>query len=234
MRGRFLLKIIEINLLANGIRSLKEFYSRVLELPLLTESDNSFTVMVGSSQLTFSESPSNMQPYYHFAFNITNYKYEAALKWLKEKGITINQINESEIHYFKAWQAHSIYFYDPAGNIVGLIARESTQQQSIISRSNFSPTDILNVSEIGLPATDVSELSHYIQDLLNEQVYISSNTLFSPIGDEEGLIIISSLDRHWKGSNKQVKIFPVEVSTQSEKEGRIQLLHYPYSINSIK
>ncbi|OAB45600.1 VOC family protein [Paenibacillus antarcticus] len=224
------MKIEEIRLYAERLDALKEFYSVHLEFPIIDSSNTSITFSVGSSRLTFVQSDCVATPFYHFAFNIVETKNELAIEWLKSKGININQVDDHDESYFESWNCHSIYFYDPAGNIVEFIARHNQEHES---DSEFSTKDIINISEIGLPSEDVIELSTYIQEEYNEQIYLSGSPTFTPIGDEEGLVILSSLQRIWLGSNKESEIFPVEIVINKGESGTKQLLQYPYKVTTI-
>jgi hypothetical protein len=52
----------------------------------------------------------------------------------------------------------------------------------------------------------------------------------APIGDEEGLFILSSLNRNWLGSNKKAEIFPLDIIISGERNEESSLFHYPYKI----
>lgn len=223
------MKIEEIRLYAERLDGLKEFYSVQLELPIIESSNTSITFSVGSSRLTFLQSDSVANPYYHFAFNIVEDKNQLAIEWLKSRGIKINQVDGHDQSYFESWNCHSIYFYDPAGNIVEFIARHNQRHES---HSQFTYKDILNISEIGLPSEDVIELSTYIQEQYNEQIYLSGSATFTPIGDEEGLVILSIRQRIWLGSDKEAEIFPLEIIINQGNPGTKQLLHYPYKVTT--
>jgi len=224
------MKIVEIRLCAERLDTLKDFYSVQLGLPIIESSNTSITLSVGSSRLTFLQSDSVANPFYHFAFNIVENKNELAIEWLKSKGVNINQVDDHDESYFESWNSHSTYFYDPAGNIVEFIARHNQEYES---DSEFTAKDVMNISEIGLPSDDVIELSTFIQEEYNEQIYISGSPTFTPIGDEEGLLILSSLHRMWLGSNKESEIFPVEIVIHKGKSGTKQLLQYPYKVTTI-
>jgi len=225
------MNLAEIKLLANRLDVLKEFYCSTLELPLIEYSHSMLSIQAGSSKLIFVHSADVIDPYYHFAFNITEDKVEQALKWLQDKAIPINQVEGKDVLNSESWNSDSIYFYDPAGNIVEFIARHSVRQGS--DAKEFSALDILNISEIGLPAEDVLGLSAYLQKKYEEPEYRSGNAMFTPIGDEEGLMILSSLDRNWLGSGKKVSIFPIEVVLNKGTTSIDSVLQYPYKISKI-
>ncbi|WP_373231347.1 VOC family protein [Cohnella sp.] len=173
------MKIKEIKLLTNNIDAVRDFYNKILDLPIITGSNSFVTFQVGKSQLTFNKTETIIEPYYHFAFNITEYKVLEAINWINRKGIIINKVNNNDLVYSQTWNSDSIYFYDSVGNIVEFIARHNQKNQ--IS-NEFNYWDLINISEIGLPARDVNTLSNIIQEQYKEQVYLSSDSLFAPIG----------------------------------------------------
>lgn len=221
--------IQEIKLFSNNLESIIDFYNRVLEMPIVERTESRVSFEVGESRLTFERCDAELKPYYHFAFNVTKSKADQIVPWLKARGIVINLTNEKEVNYFKDWNAHSVYFYDPAGNIVEFIARHNTKQES---DQPFKREDLLNISEIGMPALDVIALSELLIERYDEQIYLSGDDMFTPIGDEQGLLILSSLDRIWLGSDKKVDIFPLEIVIANAREDTVQLENYPYRITS--
>lgn len=215
--------IKQIQLYTNHMDTIYEFYKEVLEFPVLDEKSASF--QVGTSILSFKKNMDSCDPYYHFAFNITESSFEKSIEWLKSKRIHINLIDEN-----KKWNSHSIYFYDPAGNIVEFIARHNLKSNST---GDFTVQDILNISEIGFPSHDVRTASTHLITEYGVDTYKSVNDVFASLGTEEGLFILSSLDRHWKGSSKKVAIFPLEVTIEGNKDDEQMFLDYPYKITSI-
>lgn len=224
------MKIEEIRLYINQLDTVNSFYSQVLELPIIESSNTSITFLAGASRLTFVQSDTVDKPYYHFAFNIVENKNQLAIAWLKSRGIQINQVDDNDESYFESWNSHSTYFYDPAGNIVEFIARHNQHHGS---DSEFTTKDILNISEIGLASEDVVELSTSIQEEYNEQIYLSGSPTFTPVGDEEGLLIVSICHRTWLGSDKTAEIFPIEIVINKGSSETKQLLQYPYRVTTI-
>lgn len=222
------MKIKEIQLFANNIEQIFQFYNQTLELPVRQKTVDSVSFNCGATVLTFLQTDEIANPYYHFAFNISEHKIDLALNWLKERGVLVNPIDGHEVEFSKSWDSHSIYFYDSAGNIVEFIARHRQRSESV--DQEFTIQDIVNISEIGLPSQDVLVLSEYIRSEYKEVVYIDGNHIFTPIGDEEGLFILSSLQRNWLGSNKKVNIYPVQVVILGAHEQTILLPEHPYTI----
>ncbi|WP_100404352.1 VOC family protein [Bacillus solitudinis] len=190
--------IKEIKLLTNCLLEQKEFYTFKLGLTVVKETKKSFTVAVGLSKLTFSFSDNVEKPYYHFALGISKDKYKEAKDWFKQR-VTFNKVNGKDEFFSKLWNSQSLYFYDPAGNIVGFIARPIRNSPSILHKKDFCNKDILNISEIGLPVYNVPEMKDFIIHSFNFESYREGNETFMPLGNEEGLFILSKIDRVWLG-----------------------------------
>jgi catechol-2,3-dioxygenase len=126
------MKLQSVRLLTSDPVKLKAFYTHIMELPLLEESRDSFTLKAGTSQLTFERSADgNEAPYYHFAFDIPGNKMDESIAWLNSKGITLNELPQNQyLNYSKSWNSTSVYFYDHGGNIVEFIARHNLNHLS--------------------------------------------------------------------------------------------------------
>ncbi|MFJ5713073.1 VOC family protein [Neobacillus sp. NPDC093127] len=189
----------------NQIAELKHFYKYVLDLQVPEESWNSFIIKVGFTQLMFTETKHNNEPFYHFAINIPSNKLEKAKAWITERGVELNIEDDKDEVFFQSWNANSIYFEDPAGNIVELIARHNLPNAR---EGKFTSDDMLNVSEIGIAREQVLPLVR----VLNEKGIPSwreEDEDFTPVGNEEGLIIVVKRGRPWYFSSKNAEIYPV-------------------------
>ena len=221
------MKIKEIRLLTDQPEQLKNFYHQVLGFELIHDTDALLGLKCGNSTLTFVRETGAAENYYHFAFNISENKFQQAIGFLKGRDVVINPVNGKDSIHFSHWNADSVYFYDPKGNILEFIARHSLEGKA---GKIFTIDDIENISEIGLPTHRVDEVSKLLQSQLGERVYVSGDTNFTPIGDEEGLFILTSPDRTWLGSDKKVKGFPVKVTIESKRKGLSNFFDLPYNI----
>ncbi|MBM7602721.1 catechol-2,3-dioxygenase [Metabacillus crassostreae] len=100
------MEIKSMTLQTTKLTEMKDFYINKLGFNLTEESDNSFRLAVGSSELEFtSNRVITSNPYYHFAFNIPSNKFIEAKKWIKER-VSLNlEEGQDEIHFTKL-QAH--------------------------------------------------------------------------------------------------------------------------------
>jgi hypothetical protein len=104
-----------------------------------------------------------------------------------------------------------VYFLDAAGNVLELIARHDLRNAA---QEDFDSRQILNVSEIGLPSEDVIGLANEICTRLRVSVYRQApNENFTPVGDEEGLLILPVEGRIWMPDSGVPALgLPVKVS----------------------
>jgi hypothetical protein len=88
-----------------------------------------------------------------------------------------------------------VYFKDAAGNVLEFIARHNLKNAV---NGDFDSKQILNISEIGLPSEDVVGLATEICQRLDVSVFRQqANETFTPVGDDDGLLIIPVRDRIW-------------------------------------
>lgn len=190
--------IKEVEMWTHTLEEMKYFYENTLGLTVVQEHSASFIVQAGVSTLIFTESNPSRQPKYHFAFNIPENQIDEALRWITPKVSVIPNEGQEVVH-FESWNADSIYFYDPAGNIVELIARHNLNNSA---NEAFSPASLLCVSEIGLPVPDVEEALLKLSrvGIVPWQDYHSQ---FAAAGDEHGLIIAVKQGRVWFMSDQE-------------------------------
>jgi len=220
------MQIKSVIIQASNQQELREFYQSLLELKFEEESETRLTIRIGSSLLVMEEAK-KQEPFYHFAITIPANKIEEARVWLLNKKIELIWIEDykSDIADFKNWHAKSVYFFDPAGNIVELIARFDLKNET---DESFSSNQFLNISEIGLvfPQDEIDQqvgriiketgLSYFLKQPPMQQ--------FKVLGDDEGLFIIVTENRNWYPTSKSSGIFPLEITF--ENTGRMEVFKY--------
>ena len=218
------MRIKKITIQSNKLQLLKEFYERVLHLNI-DEQGNSMNIHIGESLLQIDEVTSG-DPYYHFAINIPCNKIEEAREWLKNK-VKLMWMDDykSDIANFVNWHAKSVYFFDPAGNIVELIARFDLRNES---DESFSSNQLLSISEMGIvfPEKEIENRTREILDQSPLGYFLKQSPMsqFKVIGDDEGLFIIVTEKRNWYPTSKPSEIFPMEIVF--ETGNGIEVLRY--------
>ena len=194
------------------LKTLQEFYSSVLELPVEQPDDKKIKITLGDSDLIFTETTIG-EPFYHYAINIPSNKIEEAKDWLNAKlKLLWMEDYKNDIADFVNWHAKSVYFYDPAGNIVELIARFDLENAVA---ETFSSSQFLSLNEVGLVFPDekfekeVTALENsYSLSYFDKQPPLPK---FRAMGDDYGLFVIVPEHRNWYPTDKPSQIFPMTV-----------------------
>jgi hypothetical protein len=201
--------ITKLELYSIEVQAQREYYAHILELPAELTSSG-LRVKAGETDMIFSQAPSDFSGAYHFAFNIPSNQFESAREWISGRQALLRDSSGKEVFHSNAWDSDSIYFLDAAGNVLEFIARYTLQNPA---EGAFDSRHILNVSEIGLPSEDVVGLANEICSKLEVSVYKQEpNDNFTPVGDENGLLILPKQDRIWMpDSGVPARMLPVRV-----------------------
>jgi catechol-2,3-dioxygenase len=204
-----MMNITRLELLTTDLTAQRDFYADVLELPVnLTSS--MLEAEAGETDLMFKQAWSDFDGAYHFAFNIPENQFSAAKDWISSRVPLLQDQNGKDEFESESWNSHSVYFKDPAGNVLEFIARHNLKNTVY---GDFDGKQILNVSEIGLASEDVVELANQLRTQLGVSVFRQQpNENFTPVGDDNGLFILPIVDRIWiPNSGVPAKLLPITV-----------------------
>lgn len=221
------MNITRVELLSADLQAQRDFYADVLELPV-TLTPSGLEVKAGVSDLVFKQAWSDFDGAYHFAFNIPENQFKAAKEWIASRVPLLRDSGGQEEFASKSWNSDSVYFLDPVGNVLEFIARHRLQNAV---HGEFGSGQILSVSEIGLPSEDVVRFANELCTKLGLSVFMQEpDENFTPVGDDNGLLILPFRDRIWKpDSGVPAKLLPVHV--WGEANGKRWKVHgYPYEI----
>jgi catechol-2,3-dioxygenase len=224
------MNILELQLLTNDLETQKAFYGSVLGLPILESDAQHSMVQVGSSRLKFSQQL-GFSGRYHVAFDVPENQLEAAKKWLEARVQLIADTNGDLVFGGGDWNSDAVYFRDPHGNILELIARHDLANSS---QTEFSSASLLNISEIGLACDNVPDVVKWLEQNLQLEIYKSSSDTFAPVGDAHGLLILVQNAREWFPSTG---VFatpqPVSVTIKSDQIQTLEFPNLPYKIRTV-
>lgn len=222
------------------LSAMKAFYGKTLDLRLVNERGDRFTVEAGETRITFvssEDSAGGRAPFYHFAFNIPENKILQALEWQKARTpmLPIPERNRADgfppdVVDYRHWNAHSVFFLDPAGNVVEYIARHDLKNGD---EHPFSWGDILYVSEIGLIVDDVAATADTIKDIATVAPYRGGDGEFTAMGDEYGLLLVMKRGRiiDFTGTpDNGARVYPTGVTLRGAKAATRQLASHPYRL----
>ncbi|MGH7468079.1 MAG: VOC family protein [Longimicrobiales bacterium] len=221
------MEYLKIELLTHMPRALRDFYQDRLGLPVARYDGSAVSLRVGATTIDFA--PTNQgEPVYHLAFNIPENKIESALEWLTSRAVLLPHYQSGRtIVDWPDWNAHSIYFLDPAGNVLEVIARHDLD--NAVSGA-FGPADLLNVSELGLVVDD----PHATLDLLRRELGVRNKSVlsdFGAVGDDHGLFIVSAVNRPWMPTDdRPARPFPARVVIRHERPLELAIPGAPYVV----
>lgn len=210
------MNIVRLELLTANLQTQQDFYANMLGLPVNLTSSG-LDVKAGQTELIFTQAPPNFDGAYHFAFNIPENQFRAAKGWISNRVPLLRDASGSDEFPSESWNSDSVYFKDAAGNVLEFIARHNLKDAV---EGDFDGSQILCVSEIGLPSEDVLGFADELCTRLGLSVFMQQpNENFTPVGDEHGLLILPAKGRIWKpDSGVPAKLLPISV--QGETHGR--------------
>lgn len=206
------MKITTLELPTKDLQAQLNFYANVLELPVQLSAEK-LEVQAGATQLIFTQASADFDGAYHFAFNIPANQFHASKEWLARRTPILHDKSGKEEFESESWNSYSLYFKDAAGNILEFIARHNLKNAV---DGEFDGSQILNISEIGLPSEDVISWAHELCTRFGLSVFMQGpSAIFTPIGDDHGLFILPVKDRIWMpDSGVPAKLLPVKVQCE--------------------
>ena len=221
------MNIKRLELFSADLEAQKDFYANSLELPAKLTS-SSLSVEAGATEILFTQAPSGFAGAYHFAFNIPETQYLAAKRWISGRIPLLRDRNGKDDFASINWNSDSLYFSDTAGNVLEFIARHNLQNAV---HEDFNSSQILSVSEIGLPAENVMGFADELCVRLGLSVFKQEpNETFTPVGDDHGLFIVPVTNRIWMpDSGVPARMLPVKVMGNANGRGW-EVRGVPYEI----
>ena len=219
------MNIAYLELTTTDLQKQYEFYSNILRFPVNRLSTR-LEVQIGLTTLVFTQAEPGFDGAYHFAFNIPENQLPAAIQWSSGRFPLLHDDTGKEIFDSKSWNSDSVYFKDAAGNVLEFIARH--EMKNAVD-GDFDSTQILNVSEIGLPSENVIGLVNELCTKLGLSVFRQEpNETFTPVGDNEGLFILPIEERIWMPqSGVPARLLPIRVKgNANSKEWEVHGLPY--------
>lgn len=180
-----------------GPAELPAFYRDVLDLPL-----DGDAVRIGETSLRFE--PGDDGAFYHFALLVPGDRFDAALAWASERVELPGGVFESE-----EWDSRAVYFDDPAGNVVELIAHHGLEENT--RTGPFTAEEIVGFSELGL----VGDRRAFLRQLEAIGLALFRGTVVEPdrlafVGERGRTFILSPPGRGWMPNDRPAEPHPVE------------------------
>jgi hypothetical protein len=223
---------------AAPLARMKEFYQRSIGLTVVEDRADRLTVSAGESRLTFIPAASDRaRPFYHFAFNIPENKIRAARDWQRERTPLLpipanlrDAAFPNDVVNYSHWNAHSVFFFDPAGNVVEYIARHDLRNSA---SGGFDPRDLLCLSEIALVVDDVAAMAASLRQVAGVENYRGESEQFAALGDERGLLLVMRRGRvisFDSPERKAVDVFRTAIRVRGPRRAEHRVANFPYDV----
>lgn len=204
------MEILAVTLPAVDADALEPFYRDVLGLATRRDGP-ALVVQAGDTALAFIPADDAPAPA-HLAFDVASGRFLEAVDWAAAR---VDLLHEGRIFDFDVapWHAHSVYFLDPADNVLELIARH---------REPAAPGagPIVRVSEVGLPVADVAGTVEWLESALGIPYFDGDRRVFTAMGDGRGLLIVVADGRTWMPTDLRGRRGPLDVLVRGDAEGQ--------------
>ena len=177
-----LVRFAEVTLAAPA--DLPDFYGGELGLPL-----DGDAVVIGETRLRFHVEEGGA--FYHFALLVPGDRFGAAFEWGQQRVELLGDVFE-----FENWDAEAVYFHDPAGSIVELIAHHGLEENR--RSGEFTADELIGFSELGI----VGDPKSLLRELQAEGLELWSGTVDEPdrlafVGEKGRTLILAPPGRGW-------------------------------------
>ena len=221
--------ILELDLYTHKLEEQGHFYANLLNLPVKRLNKDTIQVLAGATKLRFRRAEKDQgAPAYHFAFNIPENKIYQVRDWLLKRTKTLKQ-NGREIFDFRHWDAHAVYFHDPAGNVAELIAHHKLKNAT---SGPFTEREIIGACEIALVVDDVpktvSDIYHKLE--MNTLDSIPAMESFAAVGTRHRMLIIMKRGRRMLSSDVYAQPFAVTAHLSGETQRAYPFENYPFVV----
>jgi len=225
---------------AAALAAMEEFYHDRLGLPVESQNEREITFRAGETPITFVKVDGvDFRPWYHVAFNIPENKILAARDWQLQRSKLLQVRGEVEgtdtpidVADFAHWNAHSVFFWDPAGNLMEYIARHDLKNSAA---GAFATKDILYGSEIGFVADDTRRVAQEIRAATGFGPYRNPESDF--LGSDFGLLLVLEKGRRpWAVYNEAARgfdVFHTQAVVRGVAKGTLKVAELPYEITVV-
>ncbi len=174
------------------------FYRDVLGLP-----GDRDAIRIGETRLRFV--PGGDDPFYHFALLVPGDRFDAALAWTHERVELLGGVFDSD-----DWGSRAVYFHDPAGNIVELIAHHGLDEGG--PSGAFAAGELVGFSELGV----VGDRRLLLADLETAGLELWDGELDEPnrlafVGEKGRTLILAPPGRGWVPTRRPAEPHPIEL-----------------------
>lgn len=198
-----------------GPRELTPFYRDELELP-----GDAGAIRIGETRLRFCDVDDGA--FYHFAFLVPGDRFAPALAWAEQRVELLTDRDSTPVFVGEAWESSAVYFHDPAGNILELIAHHGLEENE--RTGDFAAAELVGLSEVGLVG-DRRELLRRLEalDLGMFRGTVDEPDRLAFVGERGRTFILAPPGRGWIPTGRPAEPHPVEALIETPQPARFEL-----------
>jgi len=214
------MQIHTVTLKTAQLLPLAHFYAEILGLPTIL-APPFLKVNVGTGLLIYEEETA-FTGNYHLAFEVPNNLVDGAQAWLSKR-VTLLPDQEGVTRFEPSgrWNVTNLYFDDPAGNILELVARHDRRTEQ---NGPFAAHHLLNVSEVGVVVSHVPDAVAQLEQQYGLFPFNGQSDTFTAVGGHDGMLIIVPAGRGWFPVQRPAVIAPLRLSFSSTGQSEQTIL----------
>ncbi|SEQ41546.1 VOC family protein [Microlunatus flavus] len=133
---------------------------------------------------------------HHLALSLPSDRLPAAKRWLAARTDLLRTPGgDDEVHFDPPFDADSVYFLDPDGTVLELIARRADPPGDDPD-APFSMAEVLRISEVAVAVDSVPDAVERLGQGLGVTPLLEGED-FAAVGDHRGLLILVDPGRAW-------------------------------------
>ena len=209
------------------LAKLEKFYRKTMGWAVEKDAGK-LSVQAGATRIEFSKAPQGERPYYHIAWAIPSNRFEQGKAWLQERLKLLQGPDGRDEYHFTYARRRAVFFPDPAGNILELVARDDVGDKQ---HGRFTRDSILWVNHAGLTVTDMDAAIGSIRRELGLQTRGRPSPTFTTLGDGNRHVLLVPTGRLWLPEmNREAEIFPAELTLRGAQRAELEIEGHPYRV----
>ena len=204
------------------LEEIADFYGRLLQQAVEPPDGRGIAMRIGETTLEWRVGDG--EPFYHFAFLVPGDRFGAALAWAEDRLELLPDRDTGEpLFDFTNWDARAVYFHDPAGSIVELIAHRGIGDNG--ASGAFAPAELTGFSEIGV-VCDPPAAAEALERELGLELWdgtVDGENRLAFVGEKARTLILCRAGRPWLPTGRPAEAHPVEVMLAGVASGTVHI-----------